>query len=229
MYITDDGKTRVYIRLEEGRLEPYLGIGIKGTAVIEWGDDSEPDTVTGNDVYTVINTQHVYPAPGKYVIAIDVTGSLGITGGTSYGSQLLYKNITNPNLNRVYQKAVQKVEIGRNVSIRNLAFQNCYGLASITIPDGVTDIGTSAFHSCYNLASITIPNSVTNINSSAFQNCYGLGLMRFVATTPPTVASSNAWASIPTDCVIYVPSGTLAAYTSATNYPSSSTYTYVEY
>jgi len=90
MYVTDDGKTRVYIHLEEGRLEPYLGIAVNGTAVIDWGDDSEPDTVTGNDVYTVINTQHVYPAPGKYVITIDVTGSLGITGGGA-GSQLLWK------------------------------------------------------------------------------------------------------------------------------------------
>lgn len=32
----------------------------------------------------------------------------------------------------------------------------------------------------------------------------------------------------PTGCKIYVPTGSLAAYTSTSNYPSSSTYTYIE-
>jgi hypothetical protein len=42
------------------------------------------------------------------------------------------------------------------------------------------------------------------------------------------VESSTTFANIPTDCVIVVPTGTLSAYTSATNYPDSATYTYIE-
>lgn len=37
MYITDNGKTRIYIHLEEGRLHPYLGICPNGTVVVDWG------------------------------------------------------------------------------------------------------------------------------------------------------------------------------------------------
>ena len=52
--------------------------------------------------------------------------------------------------------------------IADSAFLNCYGLTSVTIPDGVISIGESAFSWCYSLTSITIPNSVTSIGSYAF-------------------------------------------------------------
>jgi hypothetical protein len=52
--------------------------------------------------------------------------------------------------------------------------------------------------------------------------------MRFEGTTPPTVANSNAFSKVPTDCIISVPVGSLSAYTTATNYPDPATYTYVE-
>ena len=113
-------------------------------------------------------------------------------------------------------------------SIGNFAFYQCYGLASITIPDSVTSIGNSAFANCYSLVSITIHDGVTSIGTSALNNCHSMGKIRFESATPPTVANSNTFANIPTDCVISVPVGSLAAYTSATNYPSSSTYTYIE-
>ena len=113
-------------------------------------------------------------------------------------------------------------------SIGNNMFQNCYSLASITILSSVTSIGNNAFHTCYSLASITIPSSVTSIAGSAFQNCYGLAELHFLPSTPPTVSNVNAFTNLQTDCKIYVPTGSLEAYTNATNYPSSSTYTYIE-
>lgn len=68
-----------------------------------------------------------------------------------------------------------------------------------------------------------------SIGTNAFRNCYGLGYVKFESTTPPTVSNSNAWNGIPTDCKIYVPRASLNTYKNATNYPSSSTYTYVGY
>lgn len=54
------------------------------------------------------------------------------------------------------------------------AFYSCTGLTSITIPNGVTNIGSNAFYSCTGLTSITIPNSVTSIGDYAFGYCSGL-------------------------------------------------------
>lgn len=36
MYITDDGKTRIYIHLEEGRTSPMLSICPNGTVTVDW-------------------------------------------------------------------------------------------------------------------------------------------------------------------------------------------------
>ena len=59
-------------------------------------------------------------------------------------------------------------------SIGYSAFSTCSSLTSVTIPDSVTSIGRSAFSSCYNLTNVTIPDSVTSIGNSAFSSCYNL-------------------------------------------------------
>lgn len=114
-------------------------------------------------------------------------------------------------------------------TIGSEAFAYCRSVPFITIPDSVTSISVSVFNFWLSLSSITIPDSVTNIGSEAFQYCSSLGSIKFTSTTPPTVASSDAWDSVPTDCKIYVPSGRLNTYKTATNYPSQYRYTYVEY
>ena len=319
MYVTDDGKTRIYIRLEQGRLAPYFGLAVNGTATIDWGDGSTASIVAGDSTSTVINTQHIYSAPGDYVIAVSVNGSASLLGIRN-GSQILWKNSQVANENRCYQNSIQRVELGIGIDIGDSAFSNCYSLTSITLPSGVTSIsnnaffncrsltsitlpsgvtsiGDSAFYSCYSLASImlssgvtsifdhafdncsslasiTLPSSVTSISNYAFYSCYSLasimlssgvtrinsyafsdcrslasitlpsgvtsisarvfynctsfGEIHFKPSTPPTVSSSDAFTGIPTDCIIYVPTGKLTAYTSASKYPSSSTYTYRE-
>lgn len=175
MYITDDGKTRVYISLEEGRLSPYLGLAINGSVDIDWGDGSTHDTATGTSATTVVNTQHSYAAAGDYVITLTVTGSAAIIGASSPGSRLLWKgDATTAHNNRVYQNAIRRVEIGKNVTLGDYAFYHCYSLTSITIPSGVTSIGTYAFSSCYSLTSITIPSEVTFIGTYAFSTCYSI-------------------------------------------------------
>ena len=201
MYITDDGKTRIYIRLEEGRTSPMLGVCPNGTVTVDWGDGTTPDTLTGTSTSTVKWTpNHAYAAQGEYVIKLTVDGAVGFYGNSNYkqyGAILRYSSGSDAR-NYVYQNSVQKIEVGNSVTrIGSYAFNNCQvlasvtipnsvtsieagafyacsSLASITIPNGVTSIGTSAFYSCYSLASITIPNGVTSIGTSAFYNCYSL-------------------------------------------------------
>ena len=113
-------------------------------------------------------------------------------------------------------------------SIGAYAFYYCYALESVTIPSGVTSIESYIFYGCCALKSVTIPSGVTSIGSSAFANCYALGEIHFKPSSPPSVGGSNAWSNIPAYCKIFVPTGKLSAYTSASNYPSSTTHTYVE-
>lgn len=54
------------------------------------------------------------------------------------------------------------------------AFFGCSGLTSVALGNGVTSIGNNAFVGCSGLTSIAIPNSVTSIGASAFFGCDGL-------------------------------------------------------
>lgn len=113
-------------------------------------------------------------------------------------------------------------------SIESYAFSNVSNCNNIVIPNGTTSLKSSSFSGMLTLFSITIPSQVTSIGASAFGNDFSLREIHFLPTTPPTVDNSNAWSGLSTDCIIYVPTGCLSAYTTATNYPSSSTYTYME-
>ena len=44
-------------------------------------------------------------------------------------------------------------------------------LTSVTIPEGVTNIGNSAFQGCSNLTSVTFPSSLTSVGYCAFKDC----------------------------------------------------------
>lgn len=56
-------------------------------------------------------------------------------------------------------------------SIGSSAFDCCFSLTSVTIPESVTSIGNNAFFGCSKLTSVTIPNSVKSIGNSAFSGC----------------------------------------------------------
>ena len=75
-------------------------------------------------------------------------------------------------------------------SIGKEAFENCYGLTSVTIPNSVTSIKGYAFSGCYGLTSVTIPNSVTSIGIYAFSGCSGLTSV----TIPNSVTSIGNYA-----------------------------------
>ena len=168
--------------------------------------------------------------------SITIPNNITSIGNYTLGDCHFLKSITIPSsvttignyaFNNCY--SLQSITIPSNVtSMGSNVFTNCYSLQSITIPNNITSIGASTFSSCYSLKSITIPNNITSIGNYTFNNCYSLYKLTFKPSSPPTVNNSNAFSNLPTDCIIYVPSGKLTNYTTASSYPSSSTYSYVE-
>ena len=113
--------------------------------------------------------------------------------------------------------SLSSVTISNSVtSIGDSAFYFCSSLSSVTIPDSVTTIGDSAFRYCSNLTNVTIPNSVTSIGNSAFRYCHNLTSITVNSTTPPTLGGTYVFNN--SYCPIYVPSGSVDTYKSATNW-----------
>ena len=239
-YITDDGKTRLYIRIAaEGRMTVplYFSQTAANGVTIDWGDGSATQTLSGTGN---LNTTHTYASIGDYVITLKVTsGTLGL----GHNSSSYCVMGATGNTGRVYCNMLQAVEIGKNVtsignyafrycsslasvvipqgvtSIGNYTFNYCYSLASIVIPSSVTSIGTNAFFNCYSLASVVIPSSVTSIGSNTFGYCQGMAFYDFrAATAVPRLSNTSAFNSIPSDCKIVVPDSLYATWIAATNW-----------
>ena len=198
----DDGKTRLYITVPANSMpdrDPprnqvplYIQQSVANGVTIDWGDGSDPETLPGT---RNVNTTHTYQTAGDFVITLDPAE--GCTLGLGAGNSVNCVLGPTKNNGRVYCGMLQRAVIGsRGIrSIGICAFQYCSSLASVTIPDGVTSIGTYAFH-----------------------NCYGVKEYHLLPTTPPSLSNENAFNSIPSDCIIYVPVGSLEAYQTATNW-----------
>ena len=192
MYITDDGKTRLHIRIAaEGRMNVplYISQTVANGVTIDWGDGSATETLSGTGN---VNTTHTYASIGDYTITLDPVD--GCTLGFGDSSDLYYSYCVmggTDDTSKVYCNMLQTVQVGISVtSIGESAFSNCYSLANITIPDSVTSIGDYAFDSCYSLASVIIPDSVTSIGSYAFSSCYSLASV----IIPDSVTSISSYA-----------------------------------
>ena len=194
-YITDDGKTRLYIRIAaEGRMDVPLHFSqtVANGVTIDWGDGSETQTVSGAGNK---NITHKYASIGDYCITLSVAN--GCTLGLGHNSSSYCVIGSAGNNGKVYCNMLQTVEIGRNV----------------------TSFGAYAFNGCRSLASVVIPESVTSIGNSAFYSCYGMAFYDFSALTAmPSLSATNAFQSIPSDCKIIVPDALYDEWIAATNW-----------
>lgn len=173
MYITDDGATRLHIRITTvGRMTVplYIGQTVANGVSIDWGDGSVPETLAGTGNR---NTRHTYAESGDYVISLMPDDGCVLSFGNGTSSYCVMGSTDNSD--RVYCDMLQEVYVGKNVtSIKDYAFNSCMSLTSIAIPDGVTSIEAYAFQKCYSFASIVVPESITSIRDNAFQDCMTL-------------------------------------------------------
>lgn len=109
-------------------------------------------------------------------------------------------------------------------TIGDQAFYDCSGLASVAIGDSVTSIGVGAFYLCDSLISFTIPDSVTLIGDWAFYSCTSLTSVYCKATTPPSLGGTHVFDYNAPSRQIYVPTNSVDAYKSATNWSEYASY-----
>jgi len=171
-YITDDGKSRLYIKIAaEGRMDVplYFSQSVANGVTIDWGDGSETQT---SGAVGKTNAKHTYASIGEYVITLAVASNCTLKFGDDQ-YRCVMGSTSNDGL--VYCDMLQKVEIGGGVAdIGTIAFSMCFSLANITIPYGVTNVGANAFKGCYALTSIVIPNGVKKCGNGAFTSCFSL-------------------------------------------------------
>lgn len=110
----------------------------------------------------------------------------------------------------ILPETVESMEDG---IVGDYTFSGCTNLTNVTLPNNITGIGSYWFFNCTSLPSITIPASVTEITGCAFKGCTALTEMTILAEVPPTLANINAISDATT--TIYIPAGTLDAYSNA--------------
>ena len=85
-------------------------------------------------------------------------------------------------------------------------------LSTYSIKEGTKWIGNLAFYECSGLTSITIPNSVTEIESEAFNGCKGLTSIKVGWTRPLAITNSAFDYTNYSTATLYVPKGTSTLY-----------------
>ena len=95
---------------------------------------------------------------------LDLSEAKIVEGGDYYNKYYYYENDV-----YYYKNCYTSNDV-----IGKCAFKGCSGLTSLTLPDGITEIGDEAFEYCSGLTSLTLPAGITSIGDDAFYGCSGL-------------------------------------------------------
>ena len=215
----DDGKTRLYITIPANAVEGLPPPRSKITVFVNSGSGCEIDFGDGSEVATANpgtgGAVHEYKNSGDYVISINgIDGSeFSIGYGQKTGCVIGSTNTSNS----VYRCMLKKVITQSGAKLASYALYTCYALSRLILQTGTDSISSNACYSCYALSSVIIPENVKDIGDYAFAYCYGLKEVYLRPTTPPTITTTT-FSSVPSDCVYYVPVGSLETYKAATNW-----------
>lgn len=102
-------------------------------------------------------------------------------------------------------------------------------ITSLTIEEGVVEVGASAFVSWTGLTTLSLPSTLTTIGNNAFQNCDALTSITSWSTAvvlgTHAFEGNSSWDAIAANCVVKVPDGCVANY-AAYSFDNTQTWTY---
>lgn len=138
--------------------------------------DPQQENADGYSMVTVTT-----PTADLGTKTITANGTYAATDDNKDGYSEVTVNVAQVNNARVSNTPASDFKLTKNIEsvtipsgvtrIGSNAFEGCTGLTSIEIPSGVTTIGNGAFSDCTGLTSIEIPSGVTRINDYAFYGC----------------------------------------------------------
>lgn len=174
MYITDDGRTRLYISLEdEEYLEtPFYIRGYTSNSIynVHWGDGNVEQYASITQKMLI----HTYQSVGNYVISIEsIQGEflLGYNNNGVFGASQLNRN------------KLRKIEFSDTCTISaGRSFTGCNMLESITMTMNQIITGGSEFDAC-GLHHVNLPR-LNGISGGVFSNCWRMKSVSISATIP---------------------------------------------
>lgn len=175
-YITYDGKSRFYIKIEheEAKTVTFRFTTFTGNKItINWGDGTDEKTFSSSASAT-----HTYDSVGEYVIEVDAERylDLGYNSNACFGSPTFL---------------LQKVELGKIREIGVKAFYQCRCLKSITIPKeaNINGFYDNPFEICKSLNYVVVPRGITKLPLYCFSesNIGGVSL-------PATIKQTDSYA-----------------------------------
>lgn len=178
-YITDDGKTRIYLYIDDFMVSHECVIQLTlgknndqtGAVNINWGDD----TTELNSTFTATNTyryfSHIYEVAGVHIIEIEVlNGTFSL--GYPWSNTRLIGNPSTNNTKAYGSNSLIKVEIGAGFdSFGAQPFAESYFLQSVSIPTSIVGQGAdfttnNAFATSGHLKGIVFPNGFQGWNQN---------------------------------------------------------------
>lgn len=185
LYITDDGKTRLYVDVDTETWDDFVlnyWQSTRNATTVDWGDGTTPETKNAD---SYVEHRHVYASSGSYVITMSVKEGTTMQLGRD-GYMLIAKGETDSGRCSM----LRKVEVGARVTATDpQCFRNCCRLESITLPQTTKVYTARTFEQCTNLR-VLIAADMNEVGQS-FYRCYNL---RAIATPKGTTQSNNMYA-----------------------------------
>nr|DAE83200.1 MAG TPA: leucine-rich repeat protein [Caudoviricetes sp.] len=182
LYITDDGKTRLYVDVDTETWDDFVlnyWQSTRNATTVDWGDGTTPEAKNAD---SYIEHRHVYASSGSYVITMSVKEGTTMWLGRD-GYMLIAKGETDSGRCSM----LRKVEVGARVARTDpQCFRNCCRLESISLPQSTKVYAARAFEMCTQLR-VLIAADMDEIRQT-FYNCVSLSA---IATSKGTTQTNN--------------------------------------
>lgn len=182
LYITDDGKTRLYVDVDTETWDDFVlnyWQSTRNATTVDWGDGTTPETKNAD---SWIEHRHTYASSGSYVITMSVKEGTTMQLGAGGASRFLIAN-GETDMGRCAMLA--KVEIGERMTrVTERAFYAAVRLKSVSVPSGVLFEPWRTFEQAANIRAVTV-----SFSSEIIQSFYQCTNLRAIASTKGTTHS----------------------------------------